>query len=95
VDERACRLANALLGLGLQKGDRIAVLARNCFEWIEIYAAVGKAGFVAVPINSGRFRGSGHCRDSEAKACIVQDDLLDRVASVRAANLIVEDRAGD
>lgn len=27
---RACRLANALLGLGLRKGDRTAVLAFNC-----------------------------------------------------------------
>ncbi|MFN5687645.1 AMP-binding protein, partial [Bradyrhizobium sp.] len=26
---RACRLANALLGLGLAKGDRVAILAYN------------------------------------------------------------------
>ena len=31
-NERACKLANALLGLGLGKGDRIAVLAYNCLE---------------------------------------------------------------
>jgi non-ribosomal peptide synthetase component F len=36
---RACRLANALLGLGLGKGDRVAVLAYNCVEWLKIYAA--------------------------------------------------------
>src|ERR1700731_4290829 len=48
---RACRLANALLGLGLAKGDRVAVLAYNCIEWLEIYAAAAKAGLVAVPIN--------------------------------------------
>jgi len=28
-NERSCRLANALLGLGLSKGDRVAVLAYN------------------------------------------------------------------
>ena len=33
-DERARRLANALLGLGLRKGDRIAILAHNCVEWM-------------------------------------------------------------
>src|SRR6266446_78309 len=27
---RSCRLAHALLGLGLAKGDRVAVLAYNC-----------------------------------------------------------------
>ena len=50
-NDRACRLANALLSLGLTKGDRVAVLAFNRVEWAEIYAAVAKAGLVAVPIN--------------------------------------------
>ena len=45
-NERACRLANALLGLGLAKGDRVAVLAYNRLEWAEIYAATAKAGLV-------------------------------------------------
>jgi fatty-acyl-CoA synthase len=48
---RACKLANALLGLGLAQGDRVAVLAWNRIEWLEIYAAVAKAGLIAVPIN--------------------------------------------
>jgi fatty-acyl-CoA synthase len=50
-NDRSCKLANAFLGLGLKKGDRIAVLAYNCLEWMEIYAAVAKAGLVVVPIN--------------------------------------------
>lgn len=50
-NERARRLANALLGLGLSKGDRVAVLAFNRLEWAEIYAATAKAGLIAVPIN--------------------------------------------
>ena len=49
--ERSCRLANALRGLGLSKGDRVCVLAYNCVEWLEIYAATALAGLVAVPIN--------------------------------------------
>ena len=31
-NNRSCRLANGLLGLGLKKADRIAVLAYNCLE---------------------------------------------------------------
>ena len=50
-NDRACRLANALLGMGLAKGDRVAVLAYNCVEWMEIYVALAKAGLVAVPVN--------------------------------------------
>jgi len=49
-NERSCRLANALTGLGLEKGDRFAVLAYNSVEWMEIYAAAAKTGLVVVPI---------------------------------------------
>jgi fatty-acyl-CoA synthase len=50
-NRRACRLANALLGIGLRKGDRFAILAYNALEWAEIYMAAAKAGLVALPIN--------------------------------------------
>ena len=33
-NNRASRLANGLLTLGLRKGDRVAVLAFNCAEWM-------------------------------------------------------------
>jgi acyl-CoA synthetase (AMP-forming)/AMP-acid ligase II len=83
---RATRLANALLGIGLSKGDRICVLAYNCVEWLEIYAAAAIAGLVVVPINF-RFVGPeiryivGNC---EARALIIQDELLDIVDSIRS-----------
>ena len=85
-NERACRLGNALLGLGLRKGDRVAVLAYNCVEWLEIYVAIAKAGLTAVPIN---FRLLGPeirfiVEDAGAQALIVQEDLLERVEEVRA-----------
>src|ERR1700687_4800854 len=47
-NDRSCKLANALLGLGLEKGDRIAVLAYNCLEWMEIYAVMGKTAGAAL-----------------------------------------------
>jgi acyl-CoA synthetase (AMP-forming)/AMP-acid ligase II len=82
---RACRLANALLGLGLRKGDRVAVLAYNCIEWVEIYAAAAKAGVIAVPVN---FRLVGPeiryiAQNCEARAFIVQDELTARADEVR------------
>jgi acyl-CoA synthetase (AMP-forming)/AMP-acid ligase II len=83
---RSCRLANALLGLGLAKGDRVAVLAYNRVEWLEIYAATAKAGLIAVPVNFrlvAREIGYivGNC---EAKALIVQSDLAGVIDEVRA-----------
>ena len=84
-NQRACRLANGLLGLGLAKGDRVAVLAHNCLEWAEIYVAAAKAGLVAAPIN---FRLTGPearfiVNDAEASAVIVQDELAGLVEEIR------------
>ncbi len=83
---RSCRLANALTGLGLAKGDRVCVLAYNCLEWLEIYVAAALAGIVAVPIN---FRLTGPearyiIEDCEARALIVQDELLAVIEEIRA-----------
>jgi fatty-acyl-CoA synthase len=93
-NERSCKLANALVGLGLEKGDRIAVLAFNCLEWMEIYAAVAKAGLVVVPINFRLISSEARyiVENSEAKAVIVQDDLLDRIETIQAEGLIAEDK---
>lgn len=84
-DERASRLANALLGLGLVKGDRVALLAYNAIEWWEIYAALARAGLVAVPIN---FRLAGPeiayiVQNAEAQAMIVQDELRSVIDRIR------------
>jgi fatty-acyl-CoA synthase len=89
-NRRSCRLANALLGLGLDKGDRIAVLAYNCVEWMEIYAATAKAGLVAVPINF-RLREDEIryiVEDCAAGAFIVQHDLVESIARVRGEGAI-------
>ena len=85
-NQRACRLANALLGLALAKGDRVAVLAYNRVEWAEIYAATAKAGLVVVPVN---FRLVGPeiayiVENAGASALIVEDVLADAVEDVRA-----------
>ena len=84
-NERSCRLANALSALGMKKGDRFAALGYNCVEWMEIYAAAAKGGFVCVPI---MFRLSApemeyiisHC---EAKVFIVQDQWVDHVNAMK------------
>jgi len=85
-NERACRLANGLLASGLAKGDRVAVLAYNCLEWMEIYVALAKAGLVAVPVN---FRLTADeiryiAQDCDVRAFIVQEDLRDRVEALSA-----------
>lgn len=50
-DEKANRVANLLLGRGLKKGQKVAILLMNCLEWLPIYFGILKAGAVAVPLN--------------------------------------------
>jgi len=91
---RSTRLAGGLRSLGLAKGDRVAVLAYNCLEWMEIYVALAQAGLVAVPINF-RLTPPEICyiaSHSEARAFIVQDQLADRVEPIRS-ELVVENGA--
>ena len=51
LDERAARLADWLQKQGVVKGDRIAVLALNCPEFMELEFACSKIGAVALPVN--------------------------------------------
>src|SRR5262249_28716795 len=49
---RCRRLAGTLHELGLQRGDRVALIGANCHRYLEAYYAVPAAGFVLVPLNS-------------------------------------------
>jgi long-subunit acyl-CoA synthetase (AMP-forming) len=47
----ACRrLASALLGVGLTRGDKVAILAKNSAEWMLADMAISMAGLISVPI---------------------------------------------
>jgi acyl-CoA synthetase (AMP-forming)/AMP-acid ligase II len=51
LDERANRIAHALLDLGVRKGDRVAVLGRNSADYVAIIFGLAKAGGIIVPLN--------------------------------------------
>ena len=40
-----------LLGRGIRKGQKVAILLMNCLEWLPIYFGILKSGAVAVPLN--------------------------------------------
>ena len=50
-DEKANRVANMLMEMGIKKGQKCAILLMNCLEWLPIYFGVLKSGAVAVPLN--------------------------------------------
>ena len=51
LNTRADRVGNALLGLGLEKGDRLGLLLMNGVEFVESFFAAAKSGLVNVPLN--------------------------------------------
>jgi acyl-CoA synthetase (AMP-forming)/AMP-acid ligase II len=46
------RLGSSLRRAGLQPGDRIAVLATNCIEYVLLFYAASRAGVTLVPVNT-------------------------------------------
>jgi long-chain acyl-CoA synthetase len=50
VNDQARRLASSLLAQGLMKGERVAILSKNCAEWFISDYAIQLAGLISVPL---------------------------------------------
>jgi acyl-CoA synthetase (AMP-forming)/AMP-acid ligase II len=50
--DRAARVAGGLRGLGLQQGDRAAIVLPNGLDWVLAFWGAQLAGLVAVPVNT-------------------------------------------
>jgi acyl-CoA synthetase (AMP-forming)/AMP-acid ligase II len=86
LDRRVNRIANVLLELGLEKGDKVATVLENCVEVIELYHAAARTGLVVVPL-SPLLRGSGLTNlvtDSDARALVTNAALVSELERVRA-----------
>ena len=52
LDQNVRQLANGLMSLeGVSKGARVAVLTKNCIEYMEIYYACARSGLIVQPLN--------------------------------------------
>ena len=51
VDARSDRLAQALAARGVRRGERVALLARNCLEYVEVELACAKLGAITAALN--------------------------------------------
>ena len=85
LNKRVNRLANAFLNLGVQKGDRVALLQVNCNQCVETYFAVAKVGAIYVPLN---FRAKGDeltymLNSSESGTLLIGDRYIDLVNSMK------------
>jgi acyl-CoA synthetase (AMP-forming)/AMP-acid ligase II len=86
-DARTNRLARAMLAAGLASGDRVAILARNIPEFIEIACAAFKARLTHVNINYRYTTAEIEyvLADCQAAALFHQDEFAGVVAPLPAA----------
>ena len=83
--ERVNRTANALSGLGIRHGDKVASLLGNCRELVELTFAMPSLGAVNVPL-SPLLMGPGLralLADSQAAALVTQVSMLPVIESIR------------
>jgi fatty-acyl-CoA synthase len=76
-DAAANRVAHALTGRGLAKGDRLALLSHNCWQYAVLAFATAKIGVVLVPVNFmlGAEEIAFILDHSDASGLIVEDTL--------------------
>lgn len=87
LNNRANRLANWLRrGAGIEKGDRVAILAHNGVEYLDVFFACGKLGAVLTALNWRL-----HWRELLAligntapKVLIYSDEFKDKVSQIAA-----------
>ncbi len=92
ADARVTRLARALADLGARPGDRVAMLAPNCFQGLETMLAPMRAGMTVVPMNA-RLHPDEHAymlNDSGARVLVYAEEFREHLASVRGRLATVE-----
>jgi acyl-CoA synthetase (AMP-forming)/AMP-acid ligase II len=84
-DERANRIANALIDRGVSKGDKVVHLMLNSINWLEAYFGIIKTGAWVVPLNY-RFTSDDikYCANiAEAKVMILGEEFAERIEAIR------------
>jgi len=92
-NQRACSLANGLTDMGVGYQDRVAILAYNRGEWMDIYAGSAKGGQIMVPL---MFRLAAPeieyiINHSESKALIVEEPFVEMIDGIRDKLSVPED----
>lgn len=81
LNQTVNRFADAMLQLGVQKGDRVAILSKNCPQYLVYLYALGKIGAWITPLNFN-LRGEEITQlvnHAQPKAFVVEDELADQI----------------
>ena len=85
VDEKANRIANAMLNMGIKKGDIVSIQSHNCPEFVFLIWGAAKIGAIFSPINFGATPQEvvEQISDNEAKILFVEDSLVQNILTVK------------
>jgi len=85
LNERVNRLANGLTGLGVRKGDGVAVLGLNSSQYIEADFATAKCGMIRVPLRSRLTAGEllHIMNNSQANTLIVEERYINEIMNIK------------
>jgi long-chain acyl-CoA synthetase len=84
LDEASNKVANALVGMGITKGDRVALLLTNSPEFVAIYFGVVKIGAIAALLDP-KYKLTelvSLCEDSKPKVLVTESPCLEQLAPV-------------
>ncbi len=90
--ESSNRLANALRGLGVCQGDRVAIMLPQRVETVVAHIAVYKLGAIAVPLSTlfGPEAIETRLQDCDAKVVIGESQSLEKVDSVDVEARVID-----
>ncbi|UCD58920.1 MAG: long-chain-fatty-acid--CoA ligase [Candidatus Hydrogenedentota bacterium] len=85
LNNRAARFANAMASMGIKPRERVAVILRNCTEFLEIIHGLVKGGFTHVPVNwrlapeEMRYV----INNSDSIAVVVSEEFLEKLTPIK------------
>jgi fatty-acyl-CoA synthase len=99
LDREVARIRDALVAVGIGKGEHVGLCAGNGVRWITLFLALGAVGAVTVPVNT-RFRNEEFAyalRQARITTLFIADRFLrtDFIAMLRSVCPAIDDRLPD
>ncbi|WP_423409459.1 long-chain-fatty-acid--CoA ligase [Heyndrickxia sp. MSNUG] len=90
-NEEVNKLAHGLLGLGIRKGEKVALMMKNSDKFVFAFFAAAKIGAVIVPVNFRLTSSEVHyiLEQSETVLVICDEEFEDTITSAREGTCIV------
>jgi len=90
LDTASDRIANGLIALGVQPGDRVSLFGANSWEWVASYYGIAKTGAVLNPLSSMLTIDelTYTVRDAGARVVIGSHDKTDQLRELKGAGAL-------